>query len=181
MKEIWKEIEGFEGLYEISTQGRVRNIITGLIKKGSDNGHGYLCYGLYKNGKRKSKYGHRLVAQAFIPNPEKLKEINHIDENRKNNNLDNLEWISRKGNCNYGSRNLKVSKALKGRKQSLEVIKKKIKNQNRPIYAIYPDGTDEYYESTKICSEVLNLSRSGINGVIMGRHKTCGGLVFEHA
>lgn len=109
--ETWKPIADYVGLYEVSNKGRVRNLKTGRILKPGNNGRGYLFVGLYKNGAVKYHYLHRLVALTFIPNPNKLPEVNHKDEIRTNNKLDNLEWISHRDNSNYGKRNERVSKS----------------------------------------------------------------------
>jgi len=106
MEEIWKDILGYEGLYQISNLGRVkskRKVLKPI--KGE-----YLKVGLSKNGIQKTLTIHRLVAQAFVDNPNKLNFVNHIDENKNNNVFTNLEWCTNKYNVNYGERNEKVSK-----------------------------------------------------------------------
>ena len=101
--EIWRDIEGFDG-YQISNEGRVRSFKRGKEKilKAQIN-KGYLQLELRKNGVRKKEFIHRLVAQAFIPNPQNLPEVNHKDENKTNNCVENLEWCDRKYNVNYGT------------------------------------------------------------------------------
>lgn len=112
--EVWKPIKGFE-YYEVSNLGRVRSIshvdsmgrmkAGKILKQGFDGKNNYLHVGLGKGGaKRYSKNVHRLVACAFIPNPHGFKEVNHKDENKINNSVDNLEWCNHKYNSNYGSR-----------------------------------------------------------------------------
>ena len=93
MIEIWKDIEGFEGLYQISNYRRVKGLITNKILKPNDNGNGYLYVMLSKNNKPYMKKVARLVVQHFLRNPQKLKEVNHIDQNKHNNIVSNLEWI----------------------------------------------------------------------------------------
>lgn len=114
MNEIWKDIEGYEGLYQVSNLGRVRSVdriggrgrrFNGRILKPKVKTGGYLLVNFSKEGKRKMFSVHRLVAQAFIPNPEGLPQINHKDENPSNNRVENLEWCDGKYNCNYGIRN----------------------------------------------------------------------------
>ena len=110
-KEEWKDIKDYEGLYQVSNLGNVKALdrvikdstrertqhIKSHILKPTDNGRGYQIVSLNKNG-RKNKYVHRLVAEAFIDNPENKKEVNHKDLNKKNNCVDNLEWINQKEN-----------------------------------------------------------------------------------
>jgi len=119
MEEIWKDISGYEGLYQVSNLGRVRSLdrlshyirngnpeaklFKGRIMKQSHTTDGYLMIYLRKGGKDKYYSVHRLVAQAFIPNPENLPFVNHKDEVKDNNCVDNLEWCTHIYNCNYGT------------------------------------------------------------------------------
>lgn len=114
MIEVWKDIKDYEGLYQISNLGRVKSLKYRksnkeriLILNGAAK-HGYYMVGLCKNHKRKYVTVHRLVAEAFIPNPDNKPQINHKDENRRNNCVDNLEWVTAKENLNYGSHNEKM-------------------------------------------------------------------------
>ena len=102
--EEWKRviIDGIEWNYEVSSHGRIRNL-RGKIKDQQDNGKGYLFVNLYRNGQQKNFYVHRLVANAFIPNPHNLTDVNHIDENKTNNCVENLEWVSHKNNMSHGT------------------------------------------------------------------------------
>lgn len=114
MDEVWRDIIGYEGLYQVSDCGRVKSFYNGkerLLSAGKDK-DGYLQVKLYKDGKMKSCYVHRLVAQAFIPNPNGLSQVNHKDEIKTNNFETNLEWCSCKYNTNYGTRNERMSKAV---------------------------------------------------------------------
>lgn len=106
MKEIWKDIIGFEGVYEISSYGRVRSVKSGRILSTSKCGgcRGYAGVCLSKDGKSYGRLVHRLVAEAFIQRPDGLYEVNHKDENKTNNRVENLEWCDHKYNMNYGSR-----------------------------------------------------------------------------
>lgn len=119
MIEEWRPVEGYEGLYEVSNTGRVRSfdryvkgksyrLHKGKVLSPGKNSRGYLSAVLSYNGKHKSITVHRLVAQAFLPNPDNLPEINHKDEDKTNNSVDNLEWCDHKYNNNYGSRKDKV-------------------------------------------------------------------------
>ena len=121
MKEKWKPIVGYEGLYEVSNMGNVRSltrvvdfrdragnmnqrVIKGRVMKPQKQRTGYLHVGLSKDGKVTLFRVHRLGAVAFIDNPEGLYEVNHIDEDKTNNRVDNLEWCDHKYNNNYGSK-----------------------------------------------------------------------------
>lgn len=117
MKEQWVDIIGYENKYQISNLGEVkalnyRNTGKEHIINKKDN-KGYLEVALWKNGVRRMFSVHRLVAQAFIPNPQNLLQVNHKDENKYNNSVDNLEWCTQYYNNIYGTRLNKVSNTLK--------------------------------------------------------------------
>lgn len=114
--EVWKDIKGYEGSYQISNLGRLKSLprkskrrykSKEIIKKPSKLPKGYLRIALAKNGTKKYFYIHRLVAEAFIPNPNELLCVNHKDCNTSNNNVDNLEWITHKDNNSYKNHHLK--------------------------------------------------------------------------
>lgn len=102
------DIKGYEGKYQVSDDGRVFNLTVKKYMTPQDDGRGYLFIGLSNQGKRKFFKIHRLVAQAFIPNPDNLPEVNHKDEDKHNNCVDNLEWCDVRYNRNYGTRNQKI-------------------------------------------------------------------------
>ena len=112
--EEWRSIPGYEGLYEVSSYGRVKSLEKSYIKKNGimdhkpeiilspkNNGTGYFIVCLYKNKTHKYYLIHRLVALTFIPNPDNLPCVNHLDEDKTNNRVDNLEWCDHKYNMNY--------------------------------------------------------------------------------
>ncbi len=113
--EIWIDIKGYEGLYQVSNLGRVRSLNylhtgqTRLLSLCKDK-DGYLYVTLCKKGKRNNHKVHRLVANAFLPNWFDEPEVNHCDENKNNNNVDNLEWCDRKYNANYGTATYRSAK-----------------------------------------------------------------------
>ena len=108
LKVEWKLIEGFDGIYSVSNYGEVRNNKTGRLMKPRKNETGYLRINLTKNGKPKCMRIHRLVAQAFIPNNENKLQVNHIDFNRENNCVSNLEWVTNQENTQYSVCNRKL-------------------------------------------------------------------------
>ena len=120
-EEIWRPIEGYEGLYEVSNLGRVRSLDRydsrnqfrkGRIMKQNNDGRDYMSIQLCLNGKLKKYFVHRLVAEAFLPNPDNLPQVNHKDEDKSNNRVDNLEWCTAKYNLSYGTRNIRIRETL---------------------------------------------------------------------
>lgn len=127
-QEIWKAIEGYENLYEISNKGRLRSMDRSIPQQGRlqlykgkllstyINNSGYVAIKLSKNNKKRSFLVHRLVAVAFLPNPKQLPYINHKDEDKSNNNIENLEWCTAIYNINYGTskkrRSVKMGKRI---------------------------------------------------------------------
>lgn len=111
MNEIYKDIQGYEGKYQISNLGNVYSLITNKILKPRLTLDGYYQVDLYKNGVKKHLYIHRLVAQSFLDNPKNYKIVNHKDENSMNNIVSNLEWCNSTYNNNYGNCKRKISEA----------------------------------------------------------------------
>lgn len=140
MQEEWRDVVGWEGMYQISSIGRVRSVDRVQMHYSNTDRPYYKTYKgrilsqgncskyfqviLVKDNKAYNKLVHRLVAEAFILNPDNLPEVNHKDEDPSNNNVDNLEWCTKSYNINYGKRNELVSNALKGRPKSKESIDK---------------------------------------------------------
>ena len=134
--EIWKDIKGYEGLYQVSNFGNVMTLNykhtgkMGLMKP-YKNKQGYLLVKLYKDEKRKNYKVHRLVAESFLPNPNNFPCVNHKDEDKENNFVGtpekdykdgNLEWCTHEYNNNYGSHNERVAKANTNGKKSKKVL-----------------------------------------------------------
>ena len=109
---MWKDIDGYEGLYQISDTGEVMNVRTNRIMRAAKQSRGYLNVVLSKNGEKETFLIHRLVAEAFIPNPENKPEVNHKSENKQDNRVENLEWIWHKDNINYGTHNKRMIEKL---------------------------------------------------------------------
>lgn len=122
MDEIWKDIKGYEGMYQVSNLGNVRglvfnnNQVTGKKKihpiAKTDNGHGYHIVSLRTNGRRKNEYVHRIVAEAFCEKSDGKNFVNHLDFDRHNNRADNLEWCTHAENMQYSSLRLCVPKPI---------------------------------------------------------------------
>ena len=201
-KEIWKDIQGYEGLYQVSNCGRVKSVkrtawsglnggcyvaVHGRILKPSHNGQGYLFVNLSQDGKEKQYLIHRLVGQAFIPNPNNLPIINHKDENPKNNNVDNLEWCTQKYNINYGTRNEKASEKMRGRKHSEEHNKKvaeKLTNhpkKSKPVFSVDKvTGEIKEYPSAHEAERQTGIAQSDICRCLKGKRKSCGGFYWHY-
>ena len=169
-EEIWCPIKGFEGLYEVSNYGRVRSIKFGKEKilKTSRNTNGYLFVSIRKNGHRKNCRVHRLVAETFIPNPSNLSEINHLDEDKDNNLVQNLEWCDRKSNCNFGTRNKRISQKLTNGKLSKSVIQ----------YSKNGEFIKEW-QSLHDIERNLNYSKGNISSCCTGRRKNAYNFIWK--
>lgn len=152
MKEVWRgvvtEYGDYRDLYEVSNLGNVRSLDrmcwngnSWFLKKGRllklfKDSNGYFYVQLSKDGKTKHASVHRLVALAFIPNINNLPQVNHKDENKENNRIDNLEWCTHEYNQNYGTKNERASKKRKGTKRSEEAkikYRKTMKDRGHPM------------------------------------------------
>ena len=127
MKEIWKDIDGYEGLYQVSNLGRIKVLAHTFKRYSSERildfskyDHKYISVNLYDGNKCHIVSLHSLVAQAFIPNPDNLPMINHKDENPSNNRADNLEWCTHRHNDSYGTKPARISAKLKALYESEE-------------------------------------------------------------
>ena len=176
--EIWKDIEGYEGLYQVSNRGRVKSLsrkvtnamfsINEHFVKVVDNGHGYKSVSLWKDNKGKHFYVHRLVALAFVPNSNGYKYINHKDEDKSNNDVSNLEWCTAKYNCNYGNHTKKLKKSYI------------LNGNNRPIDVYDMNGVflKTFDCSNDVCRE-LNIERRSLYSVCQGVVKSSKGYRFS--
>lgn len=178
IKEEWRTIENYPE-YQISSFGRVKSLLFGkerILKQGKDE-NGYLQVVLTKDKKQKTFRVHRLVCSAFIPNPQNLPCVNHKDEQKTNNCVDNLEWCSYTYNINYGTRNDKCAKAHKGMKHTQETKDKICKAQSKPILQFSKSGNIilHKWDSISQASEILGIDNSSISKSCKGKQKTCGG------
>lgn len=179
MTEVWKDVVGFEGYYQVSNMGRCRSLdrivpckkngerkIKGHIMRLHKNStNDYLCVGLCKNSKYTQMLVHRMVAIAFLNNPNNLPEVNHKDENPKNNCVNNLEWCTSKYNANYGTR-----------KDRLSVLPRK------PI--IQKDLLGNFikrWDFIKQASDELGIDQSEIIRTCKGRKESYKGYKWEYA
>lgn len=174
MKEHWKDIKEYEGLYQVSDWGNVRSLNynhtgkTQLLKPAKDN-HGYLLVLLCKDGKVRWKMVHRLVAEAFVTNPntDEYKEVNHKSECPVLNFACVLEYTTHKENCNYGTRNQRIADTL-----------------SKPIDQFDKNGNFiRRWKSAKEASIQLGIYHQNISSCARGggRQKTAGGYVWKFA
>ena len=167
--EIWKEIDGYGGRYEISSIGRVRSYAQdtkkGKIKMGHPVRKGYRHIRLH-DGKGNARWYpiHRLVASAFLENPNNLPQVNHKDEDKTNNCVENLEWCTNDYNINYGTRNKRTSLA----NQCCETTSKQ-------VYSVDENGLVEYFDSIGEAERQTGCSHCNIVATLKGRRNRCGG------
>jgi hypothetical protein len=169
----WAPVVGFEGLYEVCTTGKIRNKKKETMKQGIKRTP-CTCYKvvhLWKDGRYYTKYVHRLIAEAFIPNPENLEFINHRDEDGTNNAIDNLEWCTREYNVNYGTALARMAKKIRGRESEKRIA----------IYAVDADGNfaGEWPSITAAANDV-GCSTSEISQVCKGKRKSAKGLIWHY-
>jgi len=136
MEEVWRDIEGYEGLYQVSNLGRVKSLhgLSERIMKNRNVSGGYQALLLTKNKISKNFLVHRLVAQAFIPNLEGKPEVNHINEDKTNNRVDNLEWMTHIENSMFGTRNERSSANRFGNPKTGRQVRAKFLNGEERIY-----------------------------------------------
>ena len=210
--EIWKPVRNYEGLYEVSNLGRVRSLERKVWNSGkgcyvtvperilkAGKAKGYLRVRLYKEGKVKNYYVHRLVGQEFLENPMGYTELNHLDEDKENNRADNLEFCSKSYNINYGTRNKrvaeKVSEKLKGKKHSEEHNKKvseklkgrkqteeHIKKRSKPVFSVNKEsGLIMWWKSAKEAERCTGIDHGNIIKCCKGKYNSAGNHIWFYA
>lgn len=161
--EIWKPIKGFEGEYEISNFGQVKSLKTNIILHQYKYRGGYLEVHLRQHSKKFHKKIHRLVAEAFIPNPNNYPEVNHKDENKKNNRFDNLEWCTHQYNNTYNGKHIKGGEKTR-----------------KPVSQFDLDGNfiKEYVSQTE-ASKQTDITQGTISNCALGHQKQAGGYIWR--
>lgn len=168
--------------YYVTKDGKVWSEKVHRFLTQQESNKGYFIVNLFINGKSKHEYVHRLVAETYIPNPDNLPTVNHKDENRKNNNVENLEWMSYADNNNYGGHNKRASETKKitmpRRGQHVEAVA--VNMCNKETHEII-----KTFDSMASAADFLKLDiikgRNGISACIQGRQKSAWGYWWERA
>lgn len=186
MEEIWRDIKGYEGKYQVSNLGRVKSLNYNRTKKEKvldfkPSKAGYIIVRLCREGKSKPYQVHRLVALHFIDNPNNYPQVNHKDENKTNNCVDNLEWCTQKYNNNYGTHNKRVSESQKGKVISEETKKKMSKNhadvsgsKNPASRKVQCSTTGKKFNCIKEAAEYYHINTVNIVNCCRGKQKYAG-------
>ena len=156
-----KDIRNYENMYAVTEDGRVWSYKSNKFLKQTLLNRGYLQVELYNNGVGKKFLIHRLVAEAYLPNPDNLPQVNHKDENKQNNSVEKLEWCTEKENDNYGNRNKNIARANATAVRCVEL--------------------DRIFESISEAARELNLCKSNICRCLKKQSRTTGGYHWEVA
>lgn len=183
MQEVWKDIPEYEGLYQVSNLGRVKSLLRYVLRRNGQTTRvnetilkqtldtdGYPIVGLCKNN-RKTQTVHRLVAKAFIPNPENKPCIDHIDGNRTNNNVDNLRWATVKENAN--------NPISKKRYRNMAIKLKHYKSKQKAVLQIKDGKIINEFESMREAERKTGISHAAISSVILNKSSQAGGFYWE--
>lgn len=180
MEEKWKDIAGWEGRYRVSDQGNVESYDFPNGRKGKrltpqPNEKGYLMVHLYNGAKKKTAKVHRLVAEAFVPNPRNLPEVNHHDGNKRNNAASNLEWSTRQENVAHAMENGLYDPAIKKHLEQIDKMKIPVIGTNKLT------GEEFEFESINDAARKCNTSGTHIIECFDGRRKSAGGYTWRKA
>ncbi len=176
-EEVWKDIPGYEGLYCVSNIGRIMSLDFNHTKVPKirilrKDRAGYIVVNLHKNNRVKTLKVHRIVAISFIPNPLGLPHINHKDEDKSNNCVDNLEWCDTSYNNCYGSR---IRRALDTKKKNGSC------KAERAVVKIDRNGTIlEEFQSISDAARKIGVKRESVRDCVLGRQKTCVGYIWKY-
>lgn len=186
--EIWKDVPGYSGLYQVSNTGRVKSneridsnkhLVRERILKQSNRGNGYNVVVLCSKGQKMFAV-HRLVAIAFIPNPNGLPQINHKNEIKTDNRVENLEWCTAKQNANHGTRKSRISETRKCSKR----CKEDVERRKRPI--VQYDLSGNFIRRYDSISDAkiengLRVNNGSLNACLKGEQKTAYGYIWKYA
>lgn len=200
--EQWRDIEGCDGLFQASNKGRIKRVKTEITTKNgvkqvynekiyqpwiSTDGYARVCL---PRKFHKTVLVHKLVAETWLSIPEDLKQyigtqslqINHKDECKTNNSIENLEYCSAKYNSNYGTRNERMSNTLKGRKPSEATIKASVESKSKKVYQYDKQYNliNVYNSSVEAANKVDGVYSTNICHCCNGKLKTTGGYIWSH-
>ena len=183
--EHWKDIEGYEELYQVSDLGRIKTK-KGLIRKPTLNKNGYLYVNLRKDGKTHNIPVHRLVAIAFIEGQAPELTVNHKNEDKTDNRAENLEWLTRRENLNYGTHNTRMRNSRKGKCAGADhfnygKLGADSHTHKGKVIGVSVNDPEEVveFDTAADASRALNISSGQLSDTLNGKYKSCGGYYWR--